>query len=438
VSGAGQGAAVRAAAARSVAQVLRGQTLEQALTNHVGSVVKRDQALLRELSAGCLRYLPRLEAVLDLLLARPLRKRDQDLKALALIGLYQLTHLRIPPHAAVSATVDAADLLKRKSARGLLNAVLRRYQREHAALESGLPEAAAQAHPTWLWALLGEHWPAQRLGIAAANNGRPPMTLRVNMCKTTREAYLARLEGAAITARAGTVAPEAVILDEAVDVDRLPDFAAGRCSVQDESAQLAATFLAPGRGDTVLDACAAPGGKTGHLLELYPAIDLTAMDISAERLSRVQANLQRLGHEARLLVGDITAPPQDLENTFDAILADVPCSATGVIRRHPDIKSLRRPGDIAAFAEQQAAILEALWSRLRPGGRLLYVTCSILPAENQDVVRAFLDRQQDAQELNLDHPAGISCAPGIQFLPDTDGGDGLYFALLTRVPPVKA
>jgi len=259
------------------------------------------------------------------------------------------------------------------------------------------------------------------------------MTLRVNRARGDRDAYLAALRSAGIEAVAGALGPEAVTLTEAMDVAALPGFAAGDCSVQDEAAQLAARVLAPSPGERVLDACAAPGGKACHLLELESSLALTAMDSSGERLQRVASNLERLGLAATLIAGDAGTPPDSLATGgFDAILADVPCSATGVIRRHPDIKLLRRSTDIPEFAAQQLAILRGLWPLVAPGGRLLYVTCSILPAENNDVVAAFLDEHPGAGETALDLPNAEPCPHGVQLLPVAGGCDGLYFALLTK------
>lgn len=418
-----------------MARVIDGSTLDNALAEYTAELPTRDQPLARELCAGTLRHFQRLDAVLVKLLDRPLRRRDGEVRALALIGFYQLAELRIPAHAAVSATVDATSLLRRHQTRGLLNALLRRFQREGEAIVAGLDDAARAAHPQWLWSVLGAHWPAQRDSIVRANNSRPPMTLRVNGARGDRDTYLATLRGAGIEAEVGKLSPAAITLAESADVTALPGFAGGDCSVQDEAAQLAARALAPASGERVLDACAAPGGKTGHLLEVEPAVALTAMDISEERLQRVAANLDRLGLTATLLTGDAGTPPQTLATaSFDAILADVPCSATGVIRRHPDIKVLRRSTDIPEFAAQQIAILRGLWPLLAPRGRLLYVTCSILPAENSDVVAAFLDEHADAREVPLELPGAERCVHGLQLLPEIGGCDGLYFALLARAP----
>lgn len=429
------GAAVRACAARIIAEVLRGDSLDRALESHLHALPDRDQPLCREICFGTVRQYPRLNALLNQLLQKPLRAKDRDIQALALAGLYQLTSMRIPAHAAVSATVDAATVLKKRQLSGLLNAVLRRFQREEEALTNSLSDAEAAAHPDWLWDALGQHWPAHREQIARANNSHPPMTLRVNLSRVDRDSYQQQLADAGISAHPGQLSPAALTLEQAVDVTLLPGFAEGLCSVQDEAAQLAAQLLAPRPGERILDACAAPGGKSCHILELQPStISLTAMDISEERLQRVQENLDRLKLSARLLAGDGGQPSAALieHGPFDAMLLDVPCSATGVIRRHPDVKLLRREEDATGFAAQQRAILNGLWPLLAAGGRLLYVTCSILPEENSQLVAEFLARQSNATEETLDLPSAQACAQGLQLLPDTSGTDGLYFALLRK------
>jgi 16S rRNA (cytosine967-C5)-methyltransferase len=326
-------------------------------------------------------------------------------------------------------------VLRKRQTAGLLNAILRRYQREEQALTDSLSPSEADAHPQWLWDALDQHWPQHRAQIVAANNSRPPMTLRVNLSKISREAYQQQLAEAGITAQPGSLSPAALRLDSPMDVAKLPGFENGLCSVQDEAAQMAALLLATRAGDRVLDACAAPGGKTGHILELQPALaTLLAMDISAGRLQRVDENLTRLGLKATLCVGDGSQSPQAVRDAgpFDAMLLDVPCSATGVVRRHPDIKLLRRQEDAAGFAAQQRALLDGLWPLLAPGGRLLYVTCSVLPKENAQLVEAFLDGHADARVEALEVAGSQRCSTGVQLLPDAAGSDGLYFAMLCK------
>jgi 16S rRNA (cytosine967-C5)-methyltransferase len=342
------GVAVRSSAARVVAAVMGGESLDAALCGRLEALPQRDAALCRELCYGTLRFYPRLDALLSLLLARPLPKKEREIHALALIGLYQLAEMRVPAHAAVSATVDAATALRRRRMSGMLNAVLRRYQRESAALIAALPAAAARAQPQWLWDALERQWPEQREAIAAASNGRPPMTLRVNLARVTRDDYLHTLGEAGIQATAGALSPAAVTLDAAMDAQSLPGFQEGMCSVQDESAQLAALLLKPLEGERILDACAAPGGKTGHLLELAPGCGSPPWIPARRVCGCVEENLKRLDLKARCCAATGSRPPEELaaSGRFDAMLVDVPCSATGVIRRHPDIKLLRRASDV--------------------------------------------------------------------------------------------
>ena len=422
----------RAAAALAIAGVLEGGSLNQLLPAALDTVATRDRGLLQQLCYGTLRYYPRLQPQLQLLLSKPLKNRDRDIEALLLLGMYQLEETRVPDHAAVAATVAATKALNKVWAKGLCNAVLRSYLRQRQDLLAKLSPAAMAAHPQWLFKALQEDWPTQAESIMAANNDQPPMTVRVNRRHSSREAYLAALAGAGIAATPGQLAPEAIYLQQAMDVAALPEFEAGWVSVQDEAAQLAAHLLGPRAGERVLDACAAPGGKACHLLELEPSIHLTAMDVDASRLQRIRDNLQRLSLQAEVLQGNATAPPAGVQDQrFDRILVDAPCSASGVIRRHPDIKLLRRADDIAALATQQLWILQGLWPLLRPGGTLLYVTCSVLEAENSAVVERFLAVTSDAEPLPIPL-AGEQRPHGTQLLPLSGGPDGLFFSLLQR------
>ena len=423
----------RVAAARAVQKVLAGESLNQCLPPLVDSVAERERGLLQQLSYGCLRLYPRLDALLAQLLEKPLRSKDADVHALLLLGLYQLVATRIPDHAAVSTTVAATAALGKGWARGLCNGVLRRYTREAEALQSALDPASAAAHPAWLYRQLQQEWPAQLAEVLEANNSQPPMTLRLDLSRLDRDDYLIQLQSAGLRGRPGLLSDAAVYLEQATDVGLLPGFAEGLVSVQDEAAQLAAPLLDCHPGDRVLDACAAPGGKTGHILERTPGVSLVAMDIDPLRLERVKANLQRLQRPAELLLGDGASPPAALtDRQFDRILVDAPCSASGVIRRHPDIKVLRRADDAAGFAQQQLAILEGLWPLLAPGGSLLYVTCSIFAQENDDLVARFLDARPEARTAPIPQSWGYAAGLGRQLLPEAGGPDGLYFALLNR------
>ncbi len=436
-AGASQGSAPRAAAARVVCAVRsHGRSLTDALNAAPPLADERDLALLRELSFGTLRLLPRLDALAGVLLRRPLKAADADLEALLLIGLYQLAAMRVPAHAAVAATVGATRGLQKPWAAGLLNAVLRRFQREQAQLLERV-DANAAAHwlfPDWLLARLRTAWPAQWEAIVEASNTRAPMHLRVNLTGSNRAAYLELLRGAGINATPLADSDCGLRLDEPVPTSRLPGFSDGLVSVQDSGAQRAARLVDPRPGERVLDACAAPGGKTAHLLEHAGAgIDLTALDIDAARLEPLRANLARLGLQARVVVGDAAHPAGAwADQTYQRILLDAPCSATGVIRRHPDIKRLRRDSDIPVLAATQASMLDAIWPLLAPGGRMLYATCSVLPEENQEQVRAFLERHADAHACPIDVPWGIACEPGRQLLPHRDDSDGFYYALVEK------
>ncbi len=400
-------------------------------------VSERDRALLRELCYGGARTAPRLQLLANKLLRKP--PADIQVEALVLLGLYQLDYTRIPDHAAISATVNAARALKLDRATGLINGVLRSYQRSREQLQrklSGNPQFSSM-HPAWLQSRIKAAWPDKAADIFRANNANPPMTLRVNSAKTSRDDYLQQLEATGIAATPCAISPVGVVLEEARAVTELPGFAEGLVSVQDESAQLAALLLAPAAGDRVLDACAAPGGKSCHLLEQQPSIQLSALDIEEERLDRVAENLDRIGLEAELICADAAEPEAWWDGRpFDCILLDAPCSATGVIRRNPDIKLLRREADIAELARLQVKILNAMWKLLRSGGSLLYATCSILPAENVELVSRFVAETGDARDntpqLLNGAPWGEPQAAGVQLFPQPDGGDGFYYALLQK------
>lgn len=430
----------RARAALHLAPVLRQQS---ALSLDSIDPEDPDRGLISELCYGTLRFLPALEILAKHLLNKGLKEKDSDILALLLIGLYQIRHLRVSDHAAVSETVQAAKQLKKPWATGLLNGALRTCLRELESLETEFAKnrVFASAHPEWLINSIERQWPDQAEQIFAGGNSRPPMTLRVNLARTDRSSFLAELEQASFAASPGQICPSAVQLANAVAVHRIPGFEQGQASVQDEGAQLAAYLLNPKKGDKVLDACAAPGGKTGHLLEYCPDISLLAMDIDQNRISRVEENLQRLNYSADVQVADASDPESWWsKQPFDCILLDAPCSGSGVIRRHPDIKHLRTPEDISGFRERQIKLLEALWSTLAEGGKLLYVTCSILKSENQDVVSHFAKSKNDLTLLDMQIEGAsdefaarsFACNPGIQLLPMAEGQDGFYYALMTK------
>lgn len=429
--------ALRATAAAAIHQVLdRGLSLEPVLAEALEQVAPRDRGLLRELVSGSVRWAHRLLPVLDKLLTRPFKRQDRILTSLCLVGLYQLAETRVPAHAAVAETVDATAILDKQRARGLVNAVLRRFQREQTRLLAWVDrdDASRLAHPRWLLEAIREDWPDQWPDILAAGNAHAPMWLRVNRQAWSRDQALAALAEADCPAQPHPGLPHALRLETPMESARLPGFAEGRLSVQDAAAQRAASLLAPQAGERVLDACAAPGGKSGYLLELGDGgIRLTAVDRDPDRLRSVAATLERLGLTAELVAGDAGAPATWWDGEpFDAILLDAPCSATGVIRRHPDIKHHRRQTDIAAMVATQRRLLDAAWSMLAPGGRLLYATCSLLHAENAGQVGAFLGDTSDAREVSLGDDFGQACPVGRQVLPGEAGEDGFYYACLSR------
>jgi 16S rRNA (cytosine967-C5)-methyltransferase len=411
--------------------------LEDVLS-HAAPLDRRDAPLLRALVFGTLRWHHRLQWQLSQLLTRPLRREHAALAALARVGLYQLQELRIPDHAAVSATVDAAAALGHGQAKGLINAVLRRYQRERSKLDRRMADDAEAlfAHPRWLIEQISHDWPRDWRRILEQNNVAPPMWLRINARRTTREGYAAELAAAGLRAASSDRAASALLLAEPLPVDALPGFAAGLVSVQDAAAQLAAGLLDPRPGQRVLDACAAPGGKTAHILESCPELgDLWALDRDATRLEKVAQNLDRLGLRARLLAGDATLPEQWWDGRpFERILLDAPCSATGVIRRHPDIKVLRRAHDVQRAVALQARLLAALWPLLEPGGRLLYATCSVLSEENRAQVERFLGVTPDAALVGPGPGGHLQILPGsvAEAAAGEANMDGFYYACLEK------
>jgi 16S rRNA (cytosine967-C5)-methyltransferase len=431
------GAELRAQAARSLVAVLgRGRSLRAELAQVLPGIADgRDRALFEAICFSVLRHYRRYRFVLDSWMPRPLRERDAELQCLLLAGLAQLDALKMSPHAAVGATAEAARALGRTAQVGLVNALLRRALRE-AWPESGQP-AVRLSHPDWMVQAFERDWPQEANAILQANNSPAPMWLCVNTRLHTREAYLEMLQVAGIAASAPEYPSGALRLDTPRSPESLPGWQHGACWVQDAAAQLAVEALAPAPTARVLDACAAPGGKAAQLAARLGAQGaLTALDIDARRLRRVGATLTRLRMEQvpiELRAGDATrAETFEDGSVFDAILVDAPCSATGIVRRQPDIKWHRRPEDIAALAALQARLLDTLWPRLAPGGRMVYATCSLLPEENTRQVEAFLARTPNAHALPLDARYGRETGAGRQRLPGEDGMDGFYYALLAR------
>ncbi|AZE97518.1 16S rRNA (cytosine(967)-C(5))-methyltransferase [Pseudomonas orientalis] len=432
----------RLAAAKALAAVLNGKaSLNSSLPTQMDKVEDRDRGFTQDLAFGTARWQPRLSALAAKLLQKPFKAADADVEALLLVGLYQLLYTRVPAHAAIGETVGCADKLKKPWAKALLNAVLRRAQRESEALLAELEHdpVVRTAHPRWLQKSLKAFWPQQWEAICAANNAHPPMILRVNRRHHSRDAYLHLLSEAGINAAPCVYSIDGIVLQAAADVRSLPGFADGWISVQDEAAQLAADLLDLAPGQRVLDACCAPGGKTCHILEVEKDLGgVVAVDLEAKRLVRVRENLARLGLSAELIAADgrDTATWWD-GKPFQRILLDAPCSATGVIRRHPDIKLTRQPDDIAALAVLQGELLDALWSTLEVGGILLYATCSTLPTENTEVIQAFLTRTSGARELDLATTAGIKQPHGRQLLAQEGGHDGFYYAKLIKIAAAR-
>ena len=434
------GARLRAEAAKAVnAVVAQGRSLDAVLGELDEQINPADRPLLKMLCYGTLRHHFRLRADLRKLLERPLKARDSVIESLLAIGLFQLIDTRIPDHAAVSMTVEAARLLRRPKYAGLINAVLRNFLRQDIGRQEAGDDESRFNHPAWFIDALRADWPDDWQQILEANNDRAPMWLRVNQNRTTTADYIDRL--APVDDGHGVLSGfiHAIRLAKPVPVAELPGFADGDVSVQDAAAQIAAPWLLMGGGSRILDACAAPGGKTGHLLELAsPDSVLTAIELDPARLASIHENLERLRLDATVLAADASKPKEWWDGQpFDRILLDAPCSASGVIRRHPDIKLLRRASDIEALAALQTRLLEALWPLLAPSGRLLYVTCSVLAAENDAVVGDFLARHSDAREDRVlpnynirDLMVEKTC--GVQVLPGSQGLDGFYFACLER------
>lgn len=394
---------------------------------------KQQRAFARELCYGTCRWYPQLSEVLTLLISKALRKKDTDIHAILLTGLYQLAYLRIAHHAAIHESVQLTLNYRKPWAKKLVNAVLRRFQRDSEQLLSLAEVRNPGAHPLWLVHRLETAWPGKVQALLSANNLRPPMTLRINRQKTSRQRYLRRLQLRSIAATRSTFSADGIYLESPLAVESLPGFAEGEVSVQDEAPQLAAELLALEPEQRVLDACAAPGGKACHMAELVPQIHLTALDIEAKRLLKITENTQRLGIQAEVVCGDAAQPTDWWDGQlFDRILMDAPCSATGIIRRQPDIKLLRRAEHIEALKQRQLNILQALWPLLKEGGILLYATCSVLPEENHLLIEQFMAQHTDAQESVMAVDWGEQQAHGRQLFPRENSHDGFYYCRLVK------
>ncbi len=430
------GAAARAAAARAIDAVLHdGRSLKTVVTESLADIPDvRDRALVEAICFHALRHLRRYRYALSQWMEKPLPAREHAIESLLLAGLAQIDALALPAHAAVSATAEAARLLRRPAFVGLVNALLRRASREPWPVSD--KKSIAHSYPDWLVARLRADWPDEWEDLLVAGNTIAPLWLRVNPRVVDRATYARTLHAAGVESESPEWPVHALRLDQGAAPERLPGWSEGAVSVQDAAAQLAAMALAPRAGERVLDACCAPGGKTAAMLEIAD-IALTAIDSDAHRLTRVDAALKRLklSEHATLQAADAA----DLDAwwngaPFDAVLLDAPCSATGIVRRQPDIKWHRRESDLVALLAAQDRLLDALWRTLKPGGRLLYATCSILQAENAERIAAFLARTPDATELPLDAHYGRAVHPGRQRMPGENGMDGFYYALLGKNP----
>lgn len=413
----------RAVCAKILYRVLEdGQSLSAVLLTIPNN---KDRSLIQEICFGVLRTLPQLDFFINKLMEKPLKGKNRLFHYLLMVGLYQILYTRIPPHAAVAETVNAVKVLNKSQLSGMVNGVLRQFQRQQTELQAEYQKQNNQTlHPSWFVNRLQQAYPEDWQNIITANNQKPPMWLRVNVLHYTAEQYQQLLEQIDIASECQAELPGALRLLSPMPVTALPGFNEGWVTVQDLSAQYAAHLLAPKNSDTILDLCAAPGGKTTHILEFAPKAHVLAVDHDPQRLKRVHENLARLNQEAEVKVGDGRFPEQWCEGmSFDRILLDAPCSATGVIRRHPDIKWLRRDSDIAELVELQYEILTKIWPYLKAGGRLVYATCSVLPDENKLQIERFLINNGDAkQEGELQ-----------QHLPTIEGGDGFFYATLIKI-----
>ncbi|WP_232019019.1 16S rRNA (cytosine(967)-C(5))-methyltransferase RsmB [Actinobacillus delphinicola] len=422
---------VRALAAEILLKMQQGQSLSALLPEYQNRVPAKDFPLLQEITFGVARVLPRLEKILTYLLDKPLKGKTRIVQCLLLVGLYQILYTRVPEFAAVDEVVNATKSLKVDNMRALVNAVLRRFLREKEEILTKADKHWHTMHPDWFINLLKPVYPNWR-EIIEANNQKPPMWLRVN-AKIARDDYRQALQANGIET-ATDLHPQALRLLEACGVQKLPNFDEGDVTVQDVHAQWAARLLEPQNGELILDACAAPGGKTTHILELAPEAQVVALDVEENRLKRVRENLARLKQSAEIICADASNPQAWWKNKpqFDKILLDAPCSATGVIRRHPDIKWLRQPEDIPQLVALQYKILEAMWTLLKDNGTLLYATCSVLAQENRQQIERFLKAHPDAELVMLPFAGQTAESVGQQFLPQPDGGDGFFYAKLKK------
>lgn len=422
---------LRAQVIRTLLAVQQGQSLASILPLHLTKVAERDRALYHELVLGTLRQWYGLKSITLPLLVKPLN--NETVETCLYVGLYQILCTRIADHAAISETVTATKQLGFQALSGVVNAILRRVSRETSVFEQALQ--TAHGLPSWLFKRLKKDWPEQLEQLTQDLKQTAPLTLRVNQRKISREAYLNKLLGDGIQARPGERSDVAIILEQAVQIPELPGFDAGWFSVQDEHAQLCAQLLPDLNGKVVIDACAAPGGKTAHILEKFSPTTLVALDQDPKRLLRVTENLERLQltdtHQVEILAADATR--WTATEPVDCIVLDAPCSAIGVMRRHPDIRLLRQSADIQQTVELQQQILEQMWSQLKVGGTLLYITCSILKAENEQQMQQFFAQHADAREIKIATDYGVEQQYGRQLLPEAGRGDGFYYCRIEKI-----
>lgn len=433
---------VRAIAAKCCYKVIdQGRSLGDELPFQQEKVSTKDKGLLQEMCYGVLRYLPELEHDVRGLMQKPLTGKQRVFHFLLLVGIYQIKFMRVPDHASVSETVAATGALKNRHMKALINAILRSYVRNNKKIDvitaTTLPSASVQYnHPSWFIKKVQHGYPEHWQKILNANQQKPPMWIRVNTQYNSIDHYQKLLETVEISVASVERLSNAIELTSPTDVSKLPGFEKGWVSIQDAAAQQSARLLNCQKDDVVLDCCAAPGGKTCHILEQAPDIaSMTAIDIEENRLARVKENLTRLGLKANVITGDAANAKTWWQGEyFDRILLDVPCSATGVIRRHPDIKWLRKSSDIDTLVILQKQILKETWSLLKPGGTLLYATCSILPQENSEQVKDFIENNDDAKLVPFDCPKALKKeAVGWQILPGEKNMDGFYYAKLLKI-----
>jgi 16S rRNA (cytosine967-C5)-methyltransferase len=428
---------LRLLAARIIDEVTDGRSLSDCLESSLKLVNDpRDRAFVQAICYGVCRYYTRLDILLSHLFTKPMKAKDSDVHALLLVGLYQLMEMRVPPHAAVAETVNAAEKLKKPWARGLINAILREYLRSREKREQQIqsdPESH-YAHPSWWIHAIKTAWPDQWQDILVANNAHPPFALRVNQRQLTRDHYVEKCQAKGLQLTIISETQSGLMLASPMSAEALPGFFAGDISVQDGAAQLACELLMLSPNLRVLDACAAPGGKLSHMLELEPNLAAcVAVEKNSVRMPAIKDNLTRLSLQAQCIHADVNEVQDWWDGQlFDRILLDAPCSASGVIRRHPDIKLLRQPSDIPTLASEQLRLLESLWPLLKPGGLLLYATCSIFPEENVQVLQHFFAMHPDAKEEKIALSWGLPCEIGRQILPGMHNMDGFYYARVKK------